>query len=75
MNKDELKGKAENLKGRVKEAFGALSGDKAKEGEGFIERVKGAVREKFGKAKGEVSSGDRPASREDRSVSREDDDE
>jgi uncharacterized protein YjbJ (UPF0337 family) len=64
MNKDELKGKAENLKGRAKEAFGALTGDKRKEGEGLFDRVRGAVRERFGKAKSEAS----------RSVSREDDD-
>jgi uncharacterized protein YjbJ (UPF0337 family) len=51
MNKDELKGKAENLKGRVKEAFGSVTGDKSKQAEGFVERVKGTVREKFGKAK------------------------
>lgn len=55
MNKDELKGRAENLKGRVKEAFGSLTGDKSKQGEGFIERVKGTVREKLGKAKDETS--------------------
>ena len=82
MNKDELKGKAENLKGRVKEAAGSLFGDKRKEGEGLVDRVRGAVREKFGKAKDEVSRetppDERTASREDRSVSRqveEDDDE
>jgi uncharacterized protein YjbJ (UPF0337 family) len=64
MNKDELKGKAEHLKGRAKEAFGILTGDKRKEGEGLFDRVRGAVREKFGKAKRQV----------DRSVSREEDD-
>jgi uncharacterized protein YjbJ (UPF0337 family) len=64
MNKDELKGKAENLKGRAKQAFGAATGDKSKEGEGLIDRVRGAVREKFGKAKREAS----------RDVSREEDD-
>src|SRR3954469_7581663 len=41
MNKDELKGKAENLKGRVKEAFGALTGDKKAQAEGEIDRGKG----------------------------------
>jgi uncharacterized protein YjbJ (UPF0337 family) len=65
MNKDELKGKAENLKGRAKQAFGSLTGDKHKEGEGLFDRVRGAVREKFGKAKREVN----------RDVSRTDDDE
>jgi uncharacterized protein YjbJ (UPF0337 family) len=55
MNKDELKGKAENLKGRVKDAAGSLLGDKRKQGEGMLDRMRGAVREKFGKAKGQVS--------------------
>ena len=50
MNKDELKGKAENLKGRVKQAVGALTGDKSTEGGGLFDRVRGAVREKLGKA-------------------------
>jgi uncharacterized protein YjbJ (UPF0337 family) len=79
MNKDELKGKAENLKGRVKEAMGSISGNKEKEGEGLVDRVKGAVREKLGKAKEEVSpespsEDEDVSSREDRSVSREEDD-
>ena len=34
MNKDQMKGKLDNLKGRVKEALGAASGDKQTEGEG-----------------------------------------
>ena len=55
MNKDELKGKAENLKGRVKQAVGALVGDKSTEGEGLLDRVRGAVREKLGKGKAQVS--------------------
>ena len=55
MNKDELKGKAENLMGRAKEAIGALTGDKRKEGEGLFDRLRGAVREKVGKAKDEAS--------------------
>jgi len=55
MNKDELKGKAENLKGRVKQAVGALVGDKSTEGEGLLHRVRGAVREKLGKGKAQVS--------------------
>jgi uncharacterized protein YjbJ (UPF0337 family) len=55
MNKDELKGKGENLKGRVKEAAGALSGDKRTQAEGLVDRVRGAVREKVGKGKEKVS--------------------
>ena len=43
MNKDELKGKAENLMGRAKQAIGTLTGDKHKEGEGLLERLRGTV--------------------------------
>jgi uncharacterized protein YjbJ (UPF0337 family) len=55
MNKDELKGKMENLKGRAKEAIGSLSGNKEKQAEGMAERIKGAGQEKVGEAKREVS--------------------
>jgi len=46
MNKDQIKGKAENIKGRVKQAVGALTGDKHREADGLIDRVEGAAREK-----------------------------
>jgi len=54
MNKDDMKGKMENMKGRVKEAVGSLTGDKKVQAEGTAERAKGAVREKFGQAKEEI---------------------
>ena len=47
----EIKGKAENLKGRVKQAAGAVTGDKETEAEGAVERAAGAAREMAGKAK------------------------
>jgi len=50
-NRDEVKGKVDNLKGRAKQAYGAVTGDKRKEAEGAAERIKGAVQEKIGKAK------------------------
>jgi len=55
MNKDEAKGQLENLKGRAKEAAGALSGDKGLQAEGTIERATGATREKVGEAEEAVS--------------------
>jgi uncharacterized protein YjbJ (UPF0337 family) len=58
MNKDELKGKVENLKGRAKEAGGALTGNKKTEAEGVAERGKGAVREKVGEIKRDLGSED-----------------
>jgi uncharacterized protein YjbJ (UPF0337 family) len=57
MNKDELGGKMDNLKGRAKEAAGALTGNKKTQGEGMVERVGGAVRENVGKAEEEVKRG------------------
>ena len=51
MNKDELRAKAEQLKGKVKEAFGSLTGDRKKEAEGEFDQAKGTAREKYGEAK------------------------
>jgi len=51
MNKDQVKGKVENLKGRVKEAAGALTGNKQRQADGLVDRVQGAVREKVGDAR------------------------
>ena len=59
MNKDQIKGKLENLKGRVKEALGAASGDKHTQAEGFGERVKGAVQKKYGDAKEAIDRHDK----------------
>ena len=55
MNKDQIKGKAENIKGRVKQAAGALTGDKRQEADGLVDRVAGAVREKVGGARHETA--------------------
>jgi uncharacterized protein YjbJ (UPF0337 family) len=45
--KRDLKGKVDDIKGRVKEAIGVLSGDKKQEAEGMVDRVKGAAEEKI----------------------------
>ncbi|HVR64269.1 MAG TPA: CsbD family protein [Polyangia bacterium] len=62
MNKDQIKGKAENLKGRAKEAAGSLTGDKETQAEGTVERIKGAVREKVGQVKEEITRKTQPSS-------------
>lgn len=51
MNKDQVKGKAQNLKGRAKEAAGALTGRKKTQAEGLAERAQGAIRHKVGQMK------------------------
>ncbi len=48
MNRDEIEGKKENFKGRVKEATGVLTGNEDLETEGAGERSEGALREKSG---------------------------
>ena len=45
----------DNVKGRVKEAAGALSGNKKTEAEGAAERLKGAVQKKVGDIKQDIA--------------------
>ncbi len=54
MNKDELSGKAETLKGRIKENVGEATGDEQLRDEGVADQVEGNVREGFGKARRKV---------------------
>ena len=49
MNRDEREGKTENLKGRVKEAAGALTDDEKLQDEGAAQRERGELQEGFGK--------------------------
>jgi uncharacterized protein YjbJ (UPF0337 family) len=48
MNKDQKGGIAQNVKGRVKQAVGVISGDKNKEAQGAVERAQGAGRKALG---------------------------
>ena len=50
MNRNELQGKKKNVKGRVKEAVGALTGNKDLESEGASQRAQGSAQEQIGKA-------------------------
>jgi uncharacterized protein YjbJ (UPF0337 family) len=54
MNRDEFEGKKENVKGRIKEAAGTLTGNKNLESEGADERDEGAAQEEMGKARRKV---------------------
>ena len=49
MNRDEREGKAENLKGRVKEAAGALTDDENLQEEGAEQRKRGELQEDVGR--------------------------
>ena len=54
MNRDEIRGKAQNWKGRAKQAAGVLTGNRRTETEGAEQRDSGAARERVGRARREV---------------------
>jgi len=51
MNKDQKGGAGRNIKGRLKEAAGVISGNKKLEAEGLADRVVGAAKYAVGAAK------------------------
>ena len=54
LNDDELRGKADQIKGRVKDAVGKATGDERLRDEGAADEVAGKVQETFGKARRKV---------------------
>ena len=54
MHKDEIKGKAEQAKGVVKEKVGEWTNDPELEAEGVVDQATGTVRENVGAAKRKV---------------------
>ena len=57
-NKDELKGKGKQIKGRIKNKVGEMTGNRRLEAEGEAERIEGLVQEGVGRARrkaGELS--------------------
>jgi uncharacterized protein YjbJ (UPF0337 family) len=54
LNDDELRGKAEQIKGRVKDAVGKVTGDDRLRDEGAADEAAGKVQETFGKARRKV---------------------
>ncbi|HYE91967.1 MAG TPA: CsbD family protein [Terriglobales bacterium] len=55
MNKDELKGKFDQVKGKAKEKAGEMTDSPELQGEGIADQASGKVREGFGAAKRKVS--------------------
>lgn len=51
-------GKLDQVKGAVKEGFGAVTGDRSTEAEGKIERAKGKLQEEYGKVKSDLTDED-----------------
>ena len=54
MDKDRIKGSAEQAKGKVKEVVGKVTGDSKTEAEGKTDQVKGKVRNTVGGLKDAV---------------------
>jgi uncharacterized protein YjbJ (UPF0337 family) len=54
INKDQVKGRLEEVKGTIKEATGKLVGDKTLEAKGNIQKNLGKVQAKFGDVKQDV---------------------
>jgi uncharacterized protein YjbJ (UPF0337 family) len=57
MNRDEIKGKAEKVKGYAKDKAGEILNDPELEAEGEAERAAGTVRDAVGKAKRKTQEG------------------
>ena len=51
MDKDRIKGSAEQAKGKIKEGMGKVTGDSKLEGEGKADQVKGKIQNTFGSIK------------------------
>ncbi len=54
MNRDELDGKAKQVKGKVKQGVGDLTDDEQLRDEGVADEAEGEVQETFGKARRKV---------------------
>ena len=54
MNRDELEGKAENVKGKAKEAVGNLAGDENLRVEGIADQAAGKTQETIGRGRRKV---------------------
>jgi len=72
MDKDRIEGKMEEVKGKVKEKVGEMTGNRKTQAEGMADQVKGKVQNTFGKAKDEVRA-ENELDREERVEKRRDD--
>jgi len=54
MNKDQVQGRATEVKGDIKEAAGKLVGNQKLQGEGLVDQAKGKTQAGYGDAKEQV---------------------
>ena len=51
MNKDQVKGVAKEISGKVQQGVGKMTGNKAQQGEGLIKEAEGKAEKSYGDAK------------------------
>lgn len=59
MNKDQLDGKAKQVKGAAKDAMGSVTGNRTEQAKGKLEKAAGTVQKAFGDAKEKVKQATR----------------
>lgn len=72
MDKDRIKGKADDIAGRVKRQVGEWTGDEDAQTEGAAQQVKGKVQNAWGKTKDAVRDAADEAKRDDDDLDRKD---
>ena len=68
MNRDEISGKSEQIKGKLKQAAGDLTDDARLRDEGVADEAAGDVQEGFGRGRRKVRRSDRRFGREAQAV-------
>jgi uncharacterized protein YjbJ (UPF0337 family) len=66
MDKKNLEGGLDHLKGRIKETVGVASGDRKLEGEGKLDQVKGKIKDAAGNLRENIKEGLDDLDRKDR---------
>lgn len=61
MEKEQVTGKVDELKGKAKQAAGKATGNKGLQGEGVVDEAKGKVKKAFGDTKDTIKRSDRAA--------------
>jgi len=56
MNKDQARGKWDQVKGRAKKAWGEITDNDSKKAEGSADKLHGAIQEKVGDAKKAINA-------------------
>jgi uncharacterized protein YjbJ (UPF0337 family) len=61
MEKEHVTGKADEVKGKVKQGVGGATGDHGMQGEGLVDEAKGKVKQAYGDVKEAIKKGDKHA--------------